>query len=237
MGVSSYANTAYYPFVEGSGQYGLGTGEFILNVTFAPPEEPRIIFGTLEDDDLETYQGDRLLFAGDGDDLVDSSQSLGNNTVFGGRGDDTLLAGIDDIIFGEDGNDTLISTGNGNRLYGGPGNDTLMASWRDFLAGGDGDDIIFAGLGENTLVDGPGNDQYWVAAAALPESPSTIIDFAPGEDIMGFDGLGLSFEDLGLAASASGTMISVRSDFDEVPVVRVANVVPDDLGPSDFLFV
>jgi Ca2+-binding RTX toxin-like protein len=237
VGISSFANFDYDPLVEGSGENGSSTGEFILSVTLAPPDEPSIIFGTPTDDVLETYQGNRLVFAGDGNDLVDSSQSVGNNTVFGGRGDDTLLAGTDDFIFGEDGNDTLISTGSGNRLYGGPGNDMLVANWRDFVAGGEGDDIIFAGLGDNTLVGGPGRDQFWVATGGLPERPNTIMDFAPGEDIIGIAGLGLSYVDLGFAASASGTMISVRSDFDETPVVQVANVVSGELSASDFLFV
>jgi hypothetical protein len=104
-------------------------------------EEP--IFGTPEDDELNIFDGSVIVLAGDGDDLVDASQSSGNNQLFGGAGNDELFASSNDRLFGEAGKDILnaaVGTGN-NRLYGGDGNDILFAGVSDRLFGGNGDSI------------------------------------------------------------------------------------------------
>jgi Ca2+-binding RTX toxin-like protein len=88
--------------------------------------------------------------------------------VQGGAGDDTLTytgSGKSAIgaLFGEDGNDTLI-TGNGDDyLHGGPGNDALSdggngAGVRGRLLGGDGDDTLQGGGGFDCLAGGAGVD-------------------------------------------------------------------------------
>ncbi|MGA8746549.1 MAG: hypothetical protein WB507_11895 [Solirubrobacterales bacterium] len=64
----------------------------------------------------------------------------------GGSGNDVLIGGSDDTLFGRAGEDTLIGRGRNDRLYGGPGNDRLLAE-------GSGD-LLNGGPGYDTCIDG-----------------------------------------------------------------------------------
>jgi Ca2+-binding RTX toxin-like protein len=86
------------------------------------PSEP--IFGTSVDDILTINQGNQLVFAGSGNDLIDAVASLGNNRFYGGTGNDTFILGKGDIAFGEAGSDRFFArTAGGNTLTGGEGAD------------------------------------------------------------------------------------------------------------------
>ena len=70
----------------------------------------------------------------------------GNDTLFGGNGNDILRGGADsDILAGRAGNDSL---------DGGDG--------ADILAGDDGNDTLNGGAGFDAMVGGTGNDIYFV---------------------------------------------------------------------------
>jgi Ca2+-binding RTX toxin-like protein len=78
---------------------------------------------------------------GDGDDVVDLSE-----TVFA-------------IVSGGAGNDRITGSLGQNRLDGGPGNDTLSGGeFADMLIGGAGDDDIVGGQDDDSIVAGPGDD-------------------------------------------------------------------------------
>ncbi|MGB6301382.1 MAG: amidase family protein, partial [Rivularia sp. (in: cyanobacteria)] len=151
-----------------------------------------LIVGDAGDDVLETglipnFDGNKdVVFAGIGDDLVDTTQSIsGGNRVFGGSGDDELFAGKNDVINGGKGDDILdASTGRGgNRLTGGDGDDTFFAGGNDRLIGGSGNDRFFMiEKGGNTISGGAGKDQFWIVNAQLPEEVNTITDFESGVD-------------------------------------------------------
>ena len=110
-----------------------------------------------DDDDGATPPGPitspHVVFAGTG----------GNDTGFGGAGNDTMSGG--------DGNDTLFSYGGDDSVVGGDGNDELFTdAGKDVVSGGDGadrifagdgDDIILAGAGNDTVDAGAGNDKIW----------------------------------------------------------------------------
>jgi Ca2+-binding RTX toxin-like protein len=89
-------------------------------------------------------------------DLGDLNDALGvRGTLMvvarGGPGDDILSAGdYRGVLYGDDGNDTLIGSPGADSLYGGPGNDTLK--------GEDGDDVLLGGSGADVVVGGPGKD-------------------------------------------------------------------------------
>lgn len=96
------------------------------------------------------------------------NDSLRAKMVVGGLGDDQLFG---DIVFGNDGNDTIKDTYDNatNFLSGGSGDDTIYGSfvYGDIIHGDDGDDTIFADLkvvdqpfGSNDVVYGGAGDDY-----------------------------------------------------------------------------
>ncbi|MEH2191333.1 MAG: calcium-binding protein [Nostoc sp.] len=116
-------------------------------------------------------KGDNLLSGGDGNDYLDisgeyrgyrgvsDSRSTGNNTLKGGAGDDTLLAGGltgDNLLSGGDGNDYLDISGSDFSLY----STDSRSTGKNTLKGGAGDDTLRAGgsIGDNLLSGGDGND-------------------------------------------------------------------------------
>ncbi|MEH2222219.1 beta strand repeat-containing protein [Nostoc sp.] len=120
--------------------------------------------------------GDNLLSGSDGNDSLDisgnysysfpgysyDSRSLGNNTVEGGAGDDTLSAGGskgDNLLSGGNGNDTLYLIGFYSYSYGESKNS--RSEGNNTLEGGSGDDRLRAGglTGDNLLSGGDGNDE------------------------------------------------------------------------------
>ncbi|MGK7918086.1 MAG: pre-peptidase C-terminal domain-containing protein [Prochloraceae cyanobacterium] len=236
VGVSSYSNFNYDPTVEGSGADGFSNGRFILNAELIRDEqETELVFGTPEDDELNIFDGSVIVFAGDGNDIVDASQSTGNNQLFGGAANDELFASSNNRLFGEAGNDILnaaVGTGN-NRLFGGDEKDILFAGVRDRLFGGNGDDLLFAGDGESLLNGGQGADQFWIANAALPSSPNTITDFELDADVLGIGDLGLNFDDLSLTQQGDDALIAAL----DTDIAILTGIQASDLDSDNFVFV
>ena len=81
---------------------------------------------------------------------------LHQNIIYGGEGNDTLLGGSQsNWIHGEAGNDVLNAwQGEYSELYGGTGNDSLQ--------GGDEGNLLDGGQGNDTLTGGKGADTYIV---------------------------------------------------------------------------
>ena len=200
-----------------------------------PPPPGAPIFGTPEDDELNIFDGSVIVFAGDGDDLVNASQSSGNNQLFGGAGNDELFASNNDRLFGEAGNDILnaaVGTGN-NWLFGGDENDILFAGVNDRLFGENGDDLLFAGDGESLLNGAQGADQFWIANAALPNSPNRITDFELDVDVLGIGGLGLNFDDLSLTQQENDALIAALG----TDIAILTGIQASELDSDNFVFV
>ena len=107
------------------------------------------------------------LHAGDGGVVINTQPYTGSTILFGGAGDDRLLAGSgNDQLYGLAGDDTLDS---------GDGNDFLLgASGRDSLVGGNGNDVLRGqGFSGDRLIGGPGVD---------------LLDGGAGADIITRDG-------------------------------------------------
>ncbi|WP_445628064.1 beta strand repeat-containing protein [Nostoc sp. DSM 114167] len=122
--------------------------------------------------------GDNLFFGDDGNDSLDisgrifsdqsnifgnfDSRSLGNNTLNGGAGNDTLNASGskgDNLLSGGDGNDSLDISGSYSFSFPGYSYDSRSLG-NNTLEGGTGDDRLSAGAskGDNLLSGGDGND-------------------------------------------------------------------------------
>lgn len=87
--------------------------------------------------------------------------------VYGGIGDDFIQtgAGVSNIVHGEGGNDTIISTYSGSSagrwLYGDDGEDFITGtSDIDYIYGGNDDDIIKGVAGADRLFGEQGNDYF-----------------------------------------------------------------------------
>ena len=100
------------------------------------------IFGTADDDLFDAadfsddFNGDRnILFAGAGDDLVDTITGSGKNRLYGESGNDTLILGHSDHALGGDGDDTFyLSDGGDNLVTGGRGADAFWITTGEAIA-------------------------------------------------------------------------------------------------------
>jgi VCBS repeat-containing protein len=136
-----------------------------------------VLFGRLGDDRLDGGEGNDTLDGGEGRDSLDGglgddsleggadddvlSGGAGNNRLRAGSGDDRVTAGDDaDMIWGDDGNDTILAGGGNNWAYGGGGDDRMSAGdGSDMLYGEAGSDTINAGEGNNWVYGGEGDDR------------------------------------------------------------------------------
>ncbi|MEM7555092.1 MAG: serine hydrolase [Cyanobacteria bacterium P01_A01_bin.84] len=86
---------------------------------------PKPIFGTVGRDILEIEGDNKIVISGKGDDLIDASgSSKGNNRIYAGADDDTLILGRESRFFGEEGDDRFFATSGGdNIITGGAGAD------------------------------------------------------------------------------------------------------------------
>ncbi|KHG41284.1 hypothetical protein OA07_12265 [Aphanizomenon flos-aquae 2012/KM1/D3] len=85
----------------------------------------------------------------DGDDILHGEDT--NDTIYGLKGND--------VLFGEGGNDTLSGDDGNDYLDGGTGNDYLYGhSDNDYLNGDIGNDVLYGGTGNDYLDGGAGND-------------------------------------------------------------------------------
>ena len=122
------------------------------------------IEGTPEDDQIRSYDGDDIVYGGEGNDRIDAKTgtvfnvvnpyypiSSGTLTAYGGPGDDH--------IGGKDGNDMLYGGPGADRLNGRAGDDSLAGDHgNDYLVGGEGHDYLTGGKGHDYLRGNEGDD-------------------------------------------------------------------------------
>jgi len=123
---------------------------------------------------------------GGGNDTFESSQSWGNNTIYGMGGDDSLSGRSgEDYLNGGDGNDTLNGGSQADSLFGGADDDHLYGGGGgDYMDGGTGNDtLVNDGWGDATLIGGEGDDSLYGGGGS-----SIIMLGGAGDDT--FSGLG-----------------------------------------------
>ncbi|MGL5871215.1 MAG: esterase-like activity of phytase family protein [Xenococcaceae cyanobacterium] len=156
--------------------------------------------------------------------------------IFGSTGDDRLDVGTNQFLFGNKGNDTIDAAtgGGGNRIFGGGGDDTFFLGKNDILVGGDGKDRFFVGKsGGNNITGGADSDQFWIANKNLPESANIITDFNQSVDVIGIDGLGISFNDLKISQNGNDAVIAI-GDRD---VAIISSIQATNLSAENFVFI
>lgn len=154
-----------------------------------------------------------------------------NDTIYGGSGDDFLHGGSgDDSVFGQAGNDTINGASGSDRLYGGDGNDLLTGKLNaDTLSGGAGEDTLDGGAADDLLSGGGGTDVFIFHAGS---GHDTISDFDATSEVLRFEGTGLGFDDVGIAAISGGVQITVGD-----AVIDLLGVSIGSIGADDFQFV
>jgi len=114
------------------------------------------IFGTAQADTIEIEGSNHLVFAGEGNDLIDASLSEGNNRLYGDGGDDTFILGANNRAIGAEGADRFFVTSDGdNIMTGGEGADQFWIANAELPAAANiitdfmsGEDVLgIAGLG------------------------------------------------------------------------------------------
>lgn len=127
-----------------------------VTMVFDTGEEGTVTDGTFI---AEFFGIERFVF-GDGDDVIDASNTVDCLEFFGGGGNDEITAGTcDDLIEGGAGNDTLRGNAGNDTLNGGEGDDVLSGnSGQDILNGDTGNDTLNGGTDSDTLNGGEGDD-------------------------------------------------------------------------------
>jgi Ca2+-binding RTX toxin-like protein len=148
-----------------------------------------------------TSGGTNLLYGDVGNDTLVGTTTPANNadgspgfgdTLYGGdaanadTGNDSLTAGARSLMFGQQGNDTLVGTGENASLYGGQGTDSLLATEvNSYLSGDLGNDTLVITGGDaaatSTLLGGDGNDSLYGFDDALS---GNILNGGAGNDIL-----------------------------------------------------
>jgi serralysin len=181
-----------------------GTGN-ASNNTILGNGGDNILDGGLGNDKLTGGAGnDTYILNAAGDEVVELGSDTGD-TVKSSAASLTAFAGIENYFFTGasaftftgDGVDNVVSGGNGNdTLDGAGGNDTLSGNGgNDSLTGGTGEDLLDGGLGNDKMSGGAGNDTYVVNAAG---------DSITGEGIADTKDLVKSSVTVNLAILASG---------------------------------
>lgn len=194
-----------------------------------------LMMGSAGDDELVGRSSDEHLYGLGGDDVV--SGGTGDDTLFGGDGADVLrgdrhshqaggTVGGNDVIYGGAGDDFIGGKAGDDTLYGESGDDHI---WGDH-----GDDLLRGGLGDDTLTGddasgGSGSDTF---VLALEEGTDTIVDFTPGEDLMGL-AEGLMFGQLAITQAGDDTLIQVG----EATLAILTGVAADELTATDFIVI
>ncbi|WP_146592020.1 CAP domain-containing protein [Puniceibacterium confluentis] len=216
-----------------------------------------VIDGGAGNDFMGGGRDDDTLSGGDGNDTVNGGP--GNDSLSGGSGDDVIGASFGDDtvsggagrdnIGGGTGSDLLQGGDDDDRIGGGEGNDTLSGGGgNDFLAGGGRDDVVSGGAGADTINGGAGDDTLSGGAGAdlfvfntLTRGESDLIlDFETGLDrirLGGVAGTGAQgrFDALEIRAGLpdGGAGVTLTYGGHEI---GLADLVPGDLGPGDFIF-
>jgi len=167
---------------------------------------------------------DNLVFAGAGDDEVDTAaggEQAGNNRIFSGSGADILFLTNGDRLNAGSGDDEIDATdAMGYRASGGLGNDIFYLGQEGRAIGGQGDDQFYVGEGGGNLIaGGEGADQFWLLSdnPASLTLPNTVTDFTQGTDVIGILNQGAGFTNLtfsGESIALNGDTFAILAGFD-----------------------
>lgn len=171
IAISNFAVNLTGPQADGAFRdYDMATGEIFQNVVFASTTG-NDVYGVVSKDTVinEAENGgidtvwscvpDYTLGKN-----IENGISTGGNTMYGNDMNNyiSVYGNIGTMLFGNEGNDTLIGGGGNDTLYGGTGNDVIDGgAGDDFFTGDDGQDAVYGGSGNDFLYGGNGDDALY----------------------------------------------------------------------------
>jgi Ca2+-binding RTX toxin-like protein len=169
--------------------------------------------GNSGDNYIASYIGDNTLYGGEGNDTLDTGKN-NVNTLYGGKGDDVYgIHNSGDVIVDNVENLYLVGAVNGTGNAG----DNLIAAYDGLY-----DNIINGGAGNDALYGGAGNDTYLVNANTDTGTKTIIEQTGEGSDTIDFSA---SSVDLSVDLSLTTTQ-SVATNVNLVlPIVSLENVI------------
>lgn len=218
-----FQENSYYPLSYTIG-YSADHNEYFVSLDELTLQEAnaQLLFGTPNPDDTALSpdlvpNGDDIVFAGAGDDIIDVSPiSFGNNRIYTGTGADEVTVGNKDRAFGGIGKDIMEgSLSSGARLYGGDDDDEMIAGANSRLFGGNGNDTLDAtpGTGGNRLYGGAGNDYLKAGSDDIligGEGDDLLIAGSGGAVLQGGNGL----DTFVLTEGEAPSSLNIIADFD-----------------------
>jgi Ca2+-binding RTX toxin-like protein len=138
--------------------------------------------------------------------LTVTYDSNGGQNWQGSSNSEVITGGIvSDLIFAEDGDDTVIGNKGSDMIDGGNGNDTLLGGkGQDLLMGRNGDDFLCGDLGADTLIGGNGADTF----VFRPETATPIANVAYADIVLDFNAT--DGDKIGLTAGISIAEIALQ---------------------------
>jgi Ca2+-binding RTX toxin-like protein len=161
--ILNYADIATISYGGGNNEAGTVTFKTGGTLTFSEIENLRFL------GPVDGTSGDDTMLAGYTDlqgDQIDGTDGL-NDTIFGHEGNDWIEAtNGNDTVFGGVGNDTIFGGIGSNELHGDAGDDFIwtdnsndtLSGLNDTLYGGTGNDTLYSRYGDDSLFGGTGND-------------------------------------------------------------------------------
>ncbi|MEN8952355.1 Hint domain-containing protein, partial [Planktotalea arctica] len=195
--------------------------------------------GGLGDDSIFGGHGSDTISGGGGDDFIDAGHTgtpgyigdvedalelpglelndrdvvtggAGNDTIFGGDDDDSIIGGQgNDFIDGGIDDDTLIASSGNDTVLGGSGDDLITGEGGlDSLVGGDGSDTIDGGGDSDTIIGGAGADSIFGGSGE-----DSIVGATAGDTIDGGEGP-TDFDTLDLRGAGAAANVGGRTTID-----------------------
>jgi Ca2+-binding RTX toxin-like protein len=191
-------------------------------------------FITLSPGQLANFPGGVLALGGN-DTVIGSADSElifgneGQDSISGGAGNDTLFGSKDnDQLDGGTGNDSIRGDLGDDIVRGGDGNDTLLGGkGNDQLFGDAGDDFLSGDQGNDTLTGGQGRDTFALSTGGL----DIITDFENGSDYIQVPA-GVSVSDILIQAAGANTLLSVKSTGEQL--AQLNNVQASSITSVNF---
>lgn len=250
VGISSYSNFSYDPFVEGSG-VGESTGDYEIEIianflsVINGSSSNDFLIGTSTKDAIKGFAGDDILQGNDGNDTLRGNES--DDTIQGGNGDDLLTGNSEnDLLVGDAGFDTLRGGSGSDSAQGGLGDDVIFGGTdEDMLLGSEGNDILRGGLSVDTLRGDTGNDRleggdgddFLIGGDGadrfvldITQGSDSIVDFQEGADRFVLT-QGFTFSDLDIVPILSDTQIRVG----DILLATVFETSSSAIGAEDFI--